>query len=307
LQQSLPADVRVHVVVVDDGSPQPASLEVAGLPFAGPFTLEIVSQSNGGVAKARNAGLESIKYDVNYVAFLDSDDVWHAGHLAEGIDSLERGNDFFFCDNRRMGHHDSQFRSNTGLIVPFLESRAGESGEVRIGLEDMTFILLTEFPSQLSTILFRWEPSRHERFMPSLVNAGEDMVYILQIIHKCPRLCFSPDIMVDCGKGVNLYYDTLSWDNVRHLSQKIDRLRSHYIIKQELNLSKKNAALNSKIIRELRKNVAFQTLRRLAKDKLRFPPEIKQLAKEDRHLKWWLPLHCVGVGVGLALKTYRPA
>jgi glycosyltransferase involved in cell wall biosynthesis len=65
----------LEVIVVDDGSTDetPAVLERYGAP------VRVIRQQNGGVAAARNAGVAAARGE--YVAFLDSDDVWHPRKL----------------------------------------------------------------------------------------------------------------------------------------------------------------------------------------------------------------------------------
>src|SRR5690349_15450432 len=91
LRQRLMEGVTVHVVVVDDGSPSPARVEVDDLPIEPPFSMTVIKQDNGGVGAARNAGLESIDSSSTYVAFLDSDDIWDEDHLQQGIQALRAG------------------------------------------------------------------------------------------------------------------------------------------------------------------------------------------------------------------------
>lgn len=66
-----------EVIVVDDGSKDNSAAIVAQ------FTdtrIHLIRQENGGVSAARNRGIEEAQGE--YVAFLDADDVWQAGHLA---------------------------------------------------------------------------------------------------------------------------------------------------------------------------------------------------------------------------------
>ncbi|ACZ21109.1 glycosyl transferase [Sanguibacter keddieii DSM 10542] len=74
LAQSHPVD---EVVVVDDGSTAPESLEVlAGLPRLGGTApvVRVLHQPNGGVSAARNTGIAASGTEV--VAVLDGDDLW---------------------------------------------------------------------------------------------------------------------------------------------------------------------------------------------------------------------------------------
>jgi succinoglycan biosynthesis protein ExoW len=58
--QHVPSGWSVEVIVVDDGSPRPAHDEVRELNFKEPLRLKVVRQENGGVAAARNRGLEEV-------------------------------------------------------------------------------------------------------------------------------------------------------------------------------------------------------------------------------------------------------
>jgi glycosyltransferase involved in cell wall biosynthesis len=78
-----------ELVVVDDGS----SDGTVGLVQQFALTdkrFRLVRQRNGGTARARNAGLAALSHKVEYVAFLDHDDVWvpHAlSILREALDA----------------------------------------------------------------------------------------------------------------------------------------------------------------------------------------------------------------------------
>ncbi len=73
LDQEEPAD---EIIVVDDGSTDETSqvLETFG------NAIRVVSRPNEGVSAARNSGIAAARYP--WIAFLDSDDVWHPQKLA---------------------------------------------------------------------------------------------------------------------------------------------------------------------------------------------------------------------------------
>jgi glycosyltransferase involved in cell wall biosynthesis len=77
LEQTWP---RTEVVVVDDGSTD-RSAEIAGS-----YPVELVRQENGGVAAARNRGVDASKGDL--LSFLDQDDMLRPEKLERQLEAL---------------------------------------------------------------------------------------------------------------------------------------------------------------------------------------------------------------------------
>jgi glycosyltransferase involved in cell wall biosynthesis len=78
----------IEVICIDDGSDD-NSFETANcFDTFGRFNLEVIKlNENQGVAAARNIGLSRARCE--YVAFLDSDDVWHARKLEFQMGCIE--------------------------------------------------------------------------------------------------------------------------------------------------------------------------------------------------------------------------
>ncbi|MCA3179579.1 MAG: glycosyltransferase [Burkholderiaceae bacterium] len=68
-----------EVIVVDDGSTDTSFADFERA-CVGDARFRLVRQPNGGVSKARNAGIEHARADI--IAFLDADDEWSPGYLA---------------------------------------------------------------------------------------------------------------------------------------------------------------------------------------------------------------------------------
>ena len=71
LEQDWPA---IEIVVVDDGSTDETAHLLQAFATRNPDIVRVISQTNHGVSFARNAGIQAAKYD--FIAFLDSDDIW---------------------------------------------------------------------------------------------------------------------------------------------------------------------------------------------------------------------------------------
>jgi glycosyltransferase involved in cell wall biosynthesis len=70
-----------EVILVNDGSPDTADLEAAIAPYRDGMCY--FTQPNAGPSSARNAGLRQARG--KYVAFLDGDDLWMPGFLADQL------------------------------------------------------------------------------------------------------------------------------------------------------------------------------------------------------------------------------
>lgn len=80
----------IELIVVDDGSKDATCAVVA--PDAQAGRLQLLQQvRNQGVSAARNRGISAATGD--FIAFLDSDDVWTGQHLSQAMDVLSRHGD----------------------------------------------------------------------------------------------------------------------------------------------------------------------------------------------------------------------
>ncbi len=76
-----------HIYIVDDGSAVPVAASLKPHPSVAIIRLE----QNGGIARARNAGLRAIiERGYEYVACLDADDMCHPDRIAAQVEFLDR-------------------------------------------------------------------------------------------------------------------------------------------------------------------------------------------------------------------------
>ena len=88
----------IELIIVDDGSSDNTA-EVVG--SFSDSRIVYVRQENAGACAARNNGIAHARGD--YIAFQDSDDIWHHDKLEKQLATLQNtGADIVFCRMNRM-------------------------------------------------------------------------------------------------------------------------------------------------------------------------------------------------------------
>jgi succinoglycan biosynthesis protein ExoW len=217
--QQLPTGVTLKVVVVDDASPHPASKELDGFAFKGAHTLTIIKQTNSGPAGARNTGLNSLAGDeIDFVSFLDSDDIWNPLHIQRALSAL-RKSDFFFCNHVRSKHYGDYFRCLPETWQALTQNRgAGQSQMVKVfAAGELTRTMIRECPPQTSTVLYNFRKNPNLRFNASLRSAGEDHIFWIELSID-NSTAVDVRVNVSCGEGLNLYWSNVSWESPKSIS-----------------------------------------------------------------------------------------
>ncbi len=88
-----------ELIVIDDGSTDKSRRYLRLLTLLDHRIRLLTNQMNCGVAYSRNKGVESAKGE--YIAFLDSDDLWEEDKLANQISFMIRKNSLFSCSPYR--------------------------------------------------------------------------------------------------------------------------------------------------------------------------------------------------------------
>ncbi|MDY6838673.1 MAG: glycosyltransferase family 2 protein [Thermodesulfobacteriota bacterium] len=77
----------IEIIIVDDGSTDDTLSVIQSMQLQFPYISYCPNDRQTGPAGARNAGI--LKARGEYLAFLDSDDVWLDGHLIKGVSFLD--------------------------------------------------------------------------------------------------------------------------------------------------------------------------------------------------------------------------
>lgn len=101
-----------EVLVVDDGSEDDSGEKVAA--FNDP-RIKLIRQDNAGVSAARNAAI--MESSAEYVAFIDSDDLWHIEKLGLQVDVLDSNTALDFCYSDRDLFYDNALPQTDAPIL----------------------------------------------------------------------------------------------------------------------------------------------------------------------------------------------
>lgn len=212
---------RLQVIVVDDGSPVPAAHEAEE---AGQrLQISVLQRGNGGPGAARNLALDHVQPETQYVAFLDSDDVWEPDHLSTAIGTLEASAaTFFFGNFFQLGAREPAFQRGGRLDLKEHLRVFGDDGYAYHG--DMAVQILTGNVIGTPTVVYRYDRHPRLRFRPEYRRAGEDYLMWLDFVEDGATFAFRWSPSVTCKEGVNVY-SGVKWGSIDLLERTREEVR----------------------------------------------------------------------------------
>ncbi|EJQ45586.1 Uncharacterized protein BWINRASL_05258 [Bacillus mycoides] len=181
---------NIEVVIVDDGSKDKSTSIVKNIEEQYPTQIKYVHQKNQGVSVARNTGIENASG--TYIAFLDSDDLWHPQKIEKQMESIHN-NDMHACYSGYMNFYEEtgeKIEHTTNFIKG-----------------DMTKAFLThQVVAQTSTWIFKRSivMDHNIRFTPGC-SWGEDLEFLFKLM-SVTNVCYVDEYLT--------YYRILSEGNL---------------------------------------------------------------------------------------------
>lgn len=216
-------NVEITILVVDDASPfDPAGeIEAAGAPPAH-VKVEVIRRENGGPGAARNTGFDAAGKFADFIAMLDSDDIWRTGHLKRALEALQSGADVYFSDHT--GEKGEPHLPSTKFIERIAEESAVTPSTVP-HVRTCPGSLMAEFAAReylahTSSIVYRASRLGHVRMSEALRSAGEDHLFFMDLCLGSDRVAFSLESEVSLGEGVNIYVSAFDWGSERDLRRR---------------------------------------------------------------------------------------
>lgn len=267
----------VDLIVVDDSSPHPAELELSDWDPGPGVRLEIIKQPNSGPGKARNSGINNLTSDIEYIAFLDSDDYWEENHLKFALKAFDAGADIYFSnylfsDKRIKMSNLAKECKGYYMLFDSKESFWNTAGYA------LQMLVLNGYV-QTTTVVYRYKQFKSIRFPHDFYRCGEDTTFWLQLAIGGARAIFSTNVEAFGGSGVNIFSDNV-WGTVKqvHITSDEIRCRKHCLkslimCKEAIRFSKKRLALARQamvrqLLHHMRRGVISLCIKQILSDPL---------------------------------------
>lgn len=295
--QRLPGNVSLHVFIINDSSPQSPAADLDGLDQTALVSWSLHTQENAGPGGARNRGLDLAEAQgFDYIALLDSDDSWLPMHLADAIAALKRGYGVYFCDNGREGSYESYnldlaaLRDGGAAIRHKAQEISQDGLEMGFAAGVLAGEMIAECLCQTSGLVLRRAALGGLRFDTELRSAGEDHLLWIHLALDGPAILISFRRNVVCGRGVNIFYASLDWNE----PSTVTRVGYQLLLHAKLRAMPSAMALaRSKINQtflKYRRAYGFLFIRSLLKGRLPSLVLLRKLMRYDQLLVARMPL-----------------
>jgi len=170
---------EIEIIVIDDGSKDGTAQIAQKFP-----TVRYVYQANAGVSSARNHAASLAKGE--FIAFLDSDDLWHPDKLRQQVEAFHLHPDSVFSR--------TEFTCEQGLWHTALAAPVHASPRHHITPDLRTSFLAPYFTT--STVMVRRSAYEEAKGFDTGLRIAEDIDFYLRVLANHPKLILMTDQLV---------------------------------------------------------------------------------------------------------------
>ncbi len=209
------------IVIVDDQSPFPIEADLDRLSHDERTRVRVIKQANAGPGGARNTGLDNVSSQAEFVAFLDSDDLWTKDHLLNAHETMTRF------------ESDCYWASITGGDAFYYHFGMAELEKTETVIRLSETPLLLEVPNFPQVMLRNWSFLHLScmvlgrrlfetiRFESELRLAAEDVLFFCDCAIAAKRIVLCNEPGAVRGEGVNIFH-SIDNDSPQFLSQQFN-------------------------------------------------------------------------------------
>ncbi|TKH28855.1 MULTISPECIES: glycosyltransferase family A protein [Bacillus] len=172
---------NVEIIIIDDDSTDNSASIVKEIINIHPNEIHYIHQQNQGVSVARNTGIENATGE--YIAFLDSDDLWHPTKLEKQIQSMHTNKmNACYCGH---SYFYELTKSKTAIATKFIK---GDIASAYLGHQVI---------AQTSTWIFKKSLliDNNIRFTPGC-SWGEDLEFLFKLT-SITNVCYVEEYLTD--------------------------------------------------------------------------------------------------------------
>ncbi|MQX78963.1 glycosyltransferase family 2 protein [Sinorhizobium medicae] len=210
-----------HVLIIDDQSPYPVADELVGLTSEQEARVKVVRQPNAGPGGARNTGLDNVPAGSEFVAFLDSDDVWTPDHLLNAYQSMTRFDADCYWASITGGDAFYYHFGVAALEKSEMVTRLSEDPLV-VELPELQDVMLKDWSFlHMSCMVIGRKLFETARFEAALKLAAEDVLFFCDCVLAAKRVVLCDAAGAVRGEGLNIFH-SIDNDSPQFLKQQFN-------------------------------------------------------------------------------------
>lgn len=210
-----------HVLIIDDQSPYPVADELVGLTSEQEARVTVVRQPNAGPGGARNTGLDNVPAGSEFVAFLDSDDVWTPDHLLNAYQSMTRFDADCYWASITGGDAFYYHFGVADLEKSEMVTRLSEDPLV-VELPELQDVMLKDWSFlHMSCMVIGRKLFETARFEAALKLAAEDVLFFCDCVLAAKRVVLCDAAGAVRGEGLNIFH-SIDNDSPQFLKQQFN-------------------------------------------------------------------------------------